>query len=227
MPPWTRPLARINARRAYSCTSHPVAPPTAPSSAAPPSKLRLAMNARKALGAAGVDGSGRLAMRRESMYASARGKSTIHGSSSNNSSSSSKPVYTSAAAAYIANPTSSFRPVHLYPPQYALHASFTPSHMPLPVHLGIQTYLKPDSRSGDAGSLFERTREGHARERAVNNLRVVARGGTERYRRGMTGLREHLATIANLSTDPSLAALLPVGHTTTTAAATIEASTLR
>lgn len=33
-----------------------------------------------------------------------------------------------------------FKPIHLYPGQIALHTSFTPPHMPLPVHLGTLRY---------------------------------------------------------------------------------------
>lgn len=165
----------------------------------------MAMTARKLLGA---EGSGRLAMRRESMSSRRPGAT--------------RPVppratgrgFTSPAAAYIANP-SAFRPVHLYAPQYALHASFTPSHMPLPVHLGVQTYYKPDQRyaadaDADANDVFAPRDEG-VRRKAVRNVIKVAE------RKGISNVREHLATVANFSTHPSLASLLHTPLPTATA----------
>lgn len=173
------------------------------------------MTARKLLGAGGGEGSGRLAMRRESIWASHSGKKSV-------STVSAKPGrgmvnangvegFTSSAAAFIANPNA-FRPVHLYPPQYALHASFTPAHMPLPVHLGIQTYYKPDSRMKD-GEMFAPHDE-NARITAIQNIVKVAGHGNASagHRKKMTNLREHLATVANLSTHPQLATVLAATH---------------
>lgn len=164
----------------------------------------MAMTARKLLGA---EGSGRLAMRRESLSSRrptkpARSTTAAEG-------------FTSPTAAYIANPHS-FRPVHLYAPQYALHASFTPAHMPLPVHLGIQTYYKADSRM-EGGEMFGERDEG-ARRKAIGNLQKVAGNKEGGFRKRMTNLREHLATVANFSTHPQLASLLttPLPPPTTT-----------
>ncbi|KAI5450650.1 hypothetical protein NCC49_002908 [Naganishia albida] len=205
------PTTRITLRssRTYSCSSSantgkPSSPGTATTTTAPTSKLRMAMTARKLLGA---EGSGRLAMRRESMSSRRPGatrpappRATGRG-------------FTSPAAAYIANP-SAFRPVHLYAPQYALHASFTPSHMPLPVHLGVQTYYKPDQRyaaDADADADVFAPRDEGVRRKAVRNVIKVAE------RKGISNLREHLATVANFSTHPSLASLLHTPLPTATA----------
>ncbi|GHJ90399.1 hypothetical protein NliqN6_6801 [Naganishia liquefaciens] len=216
MIPWTRSLARTPTR-AYSCTSS--SSPAASSKVSPAhaaqgssSKLRLAMNARKALGAKGVDGcsSGRLAIRRASMWASMQRKGAAKATQQHQQEPAvSTPTYTSSAAAYIANP-SAFRPVHLYLPQYALHSSFTPPHMPLPVHLGIQTYLKPDPTPHMADDLFTSV-QAKQRDRAVENLVKVSTHDAPRHKKGITALREHLATVANLSTAPQLAASLPAG----------------
>ncbi|KAJ9124732.1 hypothetical protein QFC24_003100 [Naganishia onofrii] len=181
-------------------------------SSATTSKLRLAMNARKLLGAGGGDGGGRLAMRRESILASHVGRKSISQiSTKSNRHADSTDGFSSSAAAFIANPNA-FRPVHLYQPQYALHASFTPAHMPLPVHLGIQTYYKPDSRMKDA-AMFTASEE-KTRALAINNIVKVAKHdkSSRAHRKRMTNLREHLATVANLSTNPALAASLSATH---------------
>lgn len=164
------------------------------------------MNARKLLGAGGVDGSGRLAMRREHIWAAHHGRKAV--GKTGRGSSERAEGFTSAAAAFIADPNA-FRPVHLYQPQFALHASFTPAHMPLPVHLGIQTYFKPDKRMRDA-AMFAPNDEAK-RVKAVENIVKVAEHGnttTNVHRKRMTNLREHLATVANFSTHPDLADLL-------------------
>ncbi|KAJ9099254.1 hypothetical protein QFC21_004135 [Naganishia friedmannii] len=220
-------LARLRARateRTYSCSSssssqnantgskvNQTSNNTATSSATT-SKLRLAMNARKLLGAGGGDGSGRLAMRRESILASHVGRKSVSQiSTKSNRHADSNGGFPSSAAAFIANPNA-FRPVHLYQPQYALHASFTPAHMPLPVHLGIQTYYKPDSRMKDA-AMFTANEE-KTRATAINNIVKVAKHdkSSRAHRKRMTNLREHLATVANLSTNPELAASLSATH---------------
>ncbi|KAJ9116401.1 hypothetical protein QFC22_004843 [Naganishia vaughanmartiniae] len=220
-------LARLRARvteRTYSCSSSSSSQNAntgskvnqtsnnAATSSATTSKLRLAMNARKLLGAGGSDGSGRLAMRRESILASHVGKKSVSSiSTKQNRHADTTDGLSSSAAAFIANPHA-FRPVHLYQPQYALHASFTPAHMPLPVHLGIQTYYKPDSRMKDA-AMFTANEE-KTRVTAINNIvKVAQHDKTSRaHRKRMTNLREHLATVANLSTNPELAASLSATH---------------
>lgn len=169
------------------------------------------MTARKLLGAGGGDGSGRLAMRRESILASHVGKKSVSPiSTKSNRHATTTDGFSSSAAAFIANPNA-FRPVHLYQPQYALHASFTPAHMPLPVHLGIQTYYKPDSRMKD-GAMFTANEE-KTRTTAINNIvKVAAHDKSRTHRKRMTNVREHLATVANLSTNPALAASLSATH---------------
>lgn len=84
--------------------------------------------------------------------------------------------------------------------------------MPLPVHLGIQTYYKPDSRMKDA-AMFTASEE-KTRALAINNIVKVAKHdkSSRAHRKRMTNLREHLATVANLSTNPALAASLSATH---------------
>lgn len=150
-------------------------------------------------------------MRRESIWAEAhahQGRKAVSAKSGRGSISGERAEgFTSSAAAFIADPHA-FRPVHLYQPQFALHASFTPAHMPLPVHLGIQTYFKPDTRMADA-EMFAPNDE-TKRLKAVENIVKVASHGnaSTTHRKRMTNLREHLATVANFSTHPHLASLL-------------------
>lgn len=47
-----------------------------------------------------------------------------------------------------------FQPVSLYPSHAGLHLSLTPSHMPLPLNLGVKGYLAP-AEAGSLTSLFE------------------------------------------------------------------------
>jgi hypothetical protein len=51
-----------------------------------------------------------------------------------------------------------FTPVHLYPVQAALHLSFTPSHLPLPINLGARMYTtapSSDSSPFNTDTLFK------------------------------------------------------------------------
>lgn len=82
--------------------------------------------------------------------------------------------------------------------------------MPLPVHLGVQTYYKPDQRYAADADVFALRDEG-VRRKAVRNVIKVAES------KGISNVREHLATVANFSTHPSLASLLHTPLPTATA----------